>query len=161
MRTRAEKSLSIWHNHLHSSMKNRNVNKSIKRRRESRARRLAARATSKAGLWVALVLIITTLCAPLPLVPVVQTVKAASPASGTIAPTGPVPTFTGTWTGTATGTGSANGEATCVEGVNCDTFRLTVAPGDYTGKFIAIKIQWTVAANDYDLYLHKCPTPAS
>ncbi|MFL6253547.1 MAG: hypothetical protein ACJ74T_00855, partial [Pyrinomonadaceae bacterium] len=88
-------------------------------------------------------------------------VKAANPASGTIAVTGPVVPFTGTWTGTATATGSANGEGTCVEGVNCDTFRLTVAPGDYTGKLIAVKIQWTVAANDYDLYIHKCPTPAS
>ncbi|HEX8560970.1 MAG TPA: Calx-beta domain-containing protein [Pyrinomonadaceae bacterium] len=87
--------------------------------------------------------------------------EAASPASGTIAPTGPVPTFTGTWTGTATGTGSGGGEATCVEGVNCDTFRLTVAPGDYTGKTIAVRIQWAVPANDYDLYIHKCPTQAS
>jgi hypothetical protein len=93
--------------------------------------------------------------------PVVRVAEAANPASGTIAPTGPVIPFTGTWAGTATGTGSANGESTCVEGVNCDTFRLTVAPGDYTGKFIAVKIQWTVAANDYDLYIHKCPTPAS
>src|SRR5947209_5980965 len=42
--------------------------------------------------------------------PVVRVAKAASPASGTIAPTGPVPTFTGTWTGTATGTGSGGGE---------------------------------------------------
>src|SRR5262245_53506425 len=47
-------------------------------------------------------------------------VEAANPASGTIAPTGPVPTFTGNWVGTATGTGSGGGEATCVEGVNCD-----------------------------------------
>jgi hypothetical protein len=69
--------------------------------------------------------------------------------------------FTGTWAGTATGTGSAGGEGTCVEGVNCDTFRLTVVPGDYTGKIIAVKLQWLVAANDYDLYIHKCPTPAS
>jgi len=88
-------------------------------------------------------------------------VNAASPASGTIAPTGPVAPFTGTWNGTASGTGSGGGEGTCVEGVNCDTFRLTVAPGSYTGKIIAVKIQWTVAANDYDLYIHKCPTPAS
>ncbi|HEX6182581.1 MAG TPA: Calx-beta domain-containing protein [Pyrinomonadaceae bacterium] len=87
-------------------------------------------------------------------------VEAASPASGTIAPTGPVLPFTGTWAGTATGSGSA-GEATCVEGVNCDTFRLTVAPGNYTGNIIAVRIQWTVAANDYDLYVHKCPTQAS
>src|SRR5947209_13195636 len=87
--------------------------------------------------------------------------KAANPASGTIAPTGPVLPFAGTWTGTATGTGSGGGETTCVEGTNCDTFRLTVAPGDYTGKQIAIKIQWSLAADDYDLYLHKCPSAAS
>src|SRR5438874_13281944 len=88
-------------------------------------------------------------------------VSAASPASGTIAATGPVVPFTGTWTGNAAGGSSPNGESTCVEGTNCDTFRLTVAPGDYTGKQIALKIQWTVAANDYDLYIHKCPTQSS
>src|SRR5437763_7788126 len=88
-------------------------------------------------------------------------VYAANPASGTIAVTGPVAPFTGTWTGTAAGGSSPNGESTCVEGTNCDTFRLTVAPGDYTGKQIALKIQWTVAANDYDLYIHKCPTQTS
>src|SRR3989442_13992211 len=70
---------------------------------------------------------------------------AASPASGTIAPTGPVAPFTGAWTGTATGGSSPNGESTCVEGTTCDTFRLTAAPGDYTGKQIAIKIKWTVS----------------
>src|SRR5205085_10970855 len=88
-------------------------------------------------------------------------VYAANPASGTIAVTGPVAPFTGTWTGSATGGSSANGESTCVEGTNCDTFRLTVAPGDYTGKQIAVKLQWTVPADDYDLYIHKCPTQAS
>src|SRR5437588_9327465 len=97
--------------------------------------------------WVALSLVICALIA----VVVWSTVSmrkaaAASPASGTIAPTGPVVPFTGTWAGTATGTGSAGGEGTCVEGVNCDSFRLTVAPGDYTGKIIPVKIQWTIAA---------------
>src|SRR5205807_9645309 len=86
---------------------------------------------------------------------------AASPASGTIAPTWPVAPFTGAWTGTAAGRSSPNGESTCVETAHCDTFRLTVAPGDYTGKQIAIKIQWLVPANDYDLYIHKCPSQAS
>jgi len=90
--------------------------------------------------------------------------QAANPASGAIAQTGPVPPFAGTWTGTATGTGSGGGETTCVEGTNCDTFRLTVMPGDYTGKQIAIKIQFggtLFPADDYDLYIHKCPTQAS
>src|SRR5438309_7815659 len=90
----------------------------------------------------------------------VRRVAAANPGSGTIAPTGPVVPFTGTWAGTATGGSSAN-ETTCVEGVNCDTFRLTIASGDYTGKQVAIKIQWTVPAYDHDLYIHKCPTQAS
>src|SRR5436305_809826 len=90
----------------------------------------------------------------------VRRVAAANPASGTIASTGPVAPFTGAWAGTATGGSSAN-ESTCVEGINCDTFRLTIAAGDYTGKQVAIKIQWTVPANDYDLYIHKCPTQAS
>lgn len=86
---------------------------------------------------------------------------AAAPASGAIAPTGPVPPFTGTWNGTATSTGANAHEVDCVEGVNCDTFRLTVVPGDYTGKVINTKIEWTAPANDYDIYIHKCPTPAS
>jgi hypothetical protein len=85
---------------------------------------------------------------------VVFVARAAAPASGTISPTGPVAPFTGAWDGTAVG-GSSAGEATCVEGINCDTFTLTVSPGDYTGKVIAIKIQWTVPADDYDLYVHK------
>jgi hypothetical protein len=91
----------------------------------------------------------------------IRTAEAANPASGTIGPAGPVLPFAGTWAGTATGSGSGGGEATCVDGVNCDTFRLTVLPGDYTGKIIAVRIQWAVSANDYDLYIHKCPTPAS
>jgi hypothetical protein len=90
-----------------------------------------------------------------------QHVTAANPASGTIAPTGPVLPFTGTWTGTATATGANATEVDCVEGVNCDTFRLTVAPAVWTAKIINAKIQWTVPANDYDIYVHKCPTPAS
>src|ERR1700694_4438695 len=40
----------------------------------------------------------------------IRKVRAASPASGTLAPTGPVLPFTGTWNGTATGGSSANGE---------------------------------------------------
>jgi hypothetical protein len=86
---------------------------------------------------------------------------AATPPSGAIAPTGPVPTFTGNWTGTATGTGANATEVDCMEGVSCDTFRLTVVPGVWTAKIIKARIQWTLPANDYDIYIHKCPTDAS
>lgn len=57
--------------------------------------------------------------------------RAANPGTGTISPASqPV-----MWDGTAVG-GTSNGEATCVEGVNCDTFTLTVGgtPADWVGK---------------------------
>ncbi len=46
----------------------------------------------------------------------------ATPGSGTLNPTGP----NVTWTGTALG-GAAPDEASCIEGVNCDTFTLTLS----------------------------------
>src|SRR5947207_4480757 len=48
--------------------------------------------------------------------------RSATPSSGTLGPTGP----TVNWVGTATG-GSLLVESTCVEGVNCDTFTLTLS----------------------------------
>ena len=77
---------------------------------------------------------------------------AANPTTGTISPG----STTLRWDGTAAG-GTSNGEATCVEGVNCDTFTLTVAgvPTDWVGKSIQISVSWVVLANDYDVYIHK------
>jgi hypothetical protein len=77
---------------------------------------------------------------------------AADPAAGTISPNSkPI-----TWKGTAAG-GAYNGEGTCVDGVNCDAFTLTVSgtPADWAGKKINVSISWVVLANDYDLYVHK------
>src|SRR5438132_14212576 len=77
---------------------------------------------------------------------------AATPTAGTVTATGPAVS----WTGTAAATTSAD-ETTCVEGVSCDTFTLTVggSPTDYAGKVVAVKIQWTNSLNDYELYIHK------
>jgi len=48
----------------------------------------------------------------------------ASPATGTLSSSGgPV-----TWDGPATAGASPDGEATCIEGTNCDTFTLRIAP---------------------------------
>jgi hypothetical protein len=82
----------------------------------------------------------------------VMRLGAASPSSGTITPTSDKIA----WTGTAVG-GTSNGEATCVEGVNCDTFTITVAgaPADWTGKRIEVVLSWIVLATDYDMYIHK------
>ena len=79
-------------------------------------------------------------------------IRAASPTSGTMSlASSPL-----SWTGTAAG-GTNNGEGTCVEGVNCDTFTLTVTgtPAQWSGKLIQVAMSWVVLANDYDLYIHK------
>src|ERR1051326_529102 len=63
------------------------------------------------------------------------------------------------WTGTAPGTGAANGESSCVEGVNCDSFTLTVngTPADWANasKRVEIKIKPPSTQDDYDLVIHK------
>src|SRR5947207_7563966 len=48
--------------------------------------------------------------------------RSATPSAGTLSPGGP----TVNWAGTAAGGGSLD-ESTCVEGVNCDTFMLTLS----------------------------------
>ena len=84
--------------------------------------------------------------------------QASTPASGTISPTGP----NVVWQGPVTGGAGAN-ESTCVEGTNCDTFKLTLSgtEEDWTGKVVNISINWANPADDYDLYIHKgqnCPS---
>src|SRR5437867_9236686 len=56
--------------------------------------------------------------------------QSAMPASGTLNPGGPAVN----WVGTAAGGGSLD-ESTCVEGVNCDTFLVTLSgtPTNWTG----------------------------
>jgi len=74
---------------------------------------------------------------------------AATPGSGTVSLANP----TVTWSGSVTGAGS--GENTCVNGVSCDSFQVTLAPGDYTGRQLDVQISWTIPAYDYDLYVHE------
>src|SRR5260370_23699306 len=81
-------------------------------------------------------------------------VRSATPSSGTVNPTGP----TVTWAGTAAGGGSTD-ESTCVEGVNCDTFILTLSgtPTNWAGlkARIVISSPDPSGVTDYDLYVHK------
>ena len=87
-------------------------------------------------------------------------VLASNPASGSIAPTGPVAPFTGSWDGTLTGTPAptANGEIDCVTGLpspggNCDDFTLTVTgnPADWAGKLIRVHFSWVSPSTDFDM----------
>src|SRR5437588_11894600 len=78
-------------------------------------------------------------------------VDAATPANGTLSATsGPL-----AWDGPSTGGTSPDGEATCIESTNCDTYTLTVAAGDYTGKRVRFKVTWSVSTNEYDVYVHQ------
>ncbi len=81
-------------------------------------------------------------------------VLAATPPSGSLSQSS---SNTVAWNGDATATGAAQGESTCVDGVNCDVFTLTLSgnPGDYSGKQLMIAINWAIPADDYDLYVHK------
>ena len=82
--------------------------------------------------------------------------QAANPAAGSI---GTATTAAVTWVGTATGTGAANGESSCTDGVNCDTYTLTVngTPADWAaaGKRIEVTITPPASQDDYDLAIHK------
>src|SRR6266481_4846224 len=78
----------------------------------------------------------------------------AMPSSGTLNPGGPAVN----WVGTAAGGGSLD-ESTCVEGVNCDTFTLTLSgtPTNWAGLKARIVISCADPSglSDYDLYVHK------
>src|ERR1041385_5884177 len=82
--------------------------------------------------------------------------RAATPASGSIGPSGP----TVNWAGASLATGSTGGESQCIDsdpGRNCDQFQLTVTgnPSDWIGKLVKVRVAWTNGAHDYNLYIHK------
>src|SRR5438270_5568318 len=78
----------------------------------------------------------------------------AMPNAGTLNSGGPAVN----WVGTAAG-GTSVDESTCVEGVNCDTFVLTLSgtPTNWTGlkARIVISSPDPTGVTDYDLYVHK------
>jgi hypothetical protein len=80
-------------------------------------------------------------------------VEASNPSSATLAPTATAPV---TWNGTATG-GAADGEGTCIQGINCDSFTITLSgtPADWVNKVARVRVSWLLLANDYDVYIHK------
>ena len=76
------------------------------------------------------------------------------PSSGTISVTTTTPL---TWNGTILGGASPEGEATCVQGVNCDTYTITLAGtvDDWAGKAARVRVNWSFPTTDYDIYIHK------
>jgi hypothetical protein len=82
-----------------------------------------------------------------------RSVSASAPSGGTLSPTS---ITTVTWSGTSPG-GVCESESTCIDGVNCDTFKLTIggSPADWAGKLARIDIDWLTVAHDYALSVHK------
>lgn len=80
-------------------------------------------------------------------------VLASQPSSGTLTAVSTPITFSGT----ALGGASPEAETTCVEGVNCDTFLLTIGgtAADWNGKNVKVSLSWLLIATDYDMYIHK------
>jgi hypothetical protein len=81
--------------------------------------------------------------------------SAQNPDSGTIHATD---TNTITWTGTHIAPGGVvTAESQCVDGVNCETFTLTVAgnPSDWVGSRVQVLLTWQQGANEYDIYIHQ------
>src|SRR5213595_4108177 len=80
--------------------------------------------------------------------------QSAMPSSGTVNPGGPQLN----WVGTAVGGGSLD-ESTCVDGVNCDTFVVTLSgtPTNWSGLKARVVISCAdpSGTSDYDVYVHK------
>lgn len=78
---------------------------------------------------------------------------AQSSSSGAVSATDTTPI---TWTGTTSGVPPTESDETgCTDGTNCEVFVLTVNSGTWTGKRIKVSVGWSVAADDYDMYIHK------
>ncbi len=139
MRPSVRKLLTVGEKSLHNLLS----------RHDARKTRMASRSwpfsSTSLSYLIGLIFALSVVFAPVP------SSHAANPTAGTIGPAGP----TQAWDGSAVG-GASAGEDTCIDGVNCDLYTLTVSgvPTDWTGKIVAIKITWIVPTNDYDLYVH-------
>src|SRR4030095_6328452 len=121
---------------------------------------LSSRLLNSYGTLVVVLCLLIAVAAALITQPVAQ---ASNPSNGTLnLASGPI-----NWQGTAVAGGATGdpvggiltSEEMCVEGVSCDTFMLTIAgtPQDWVGagKLVHVHLGWTVAAHDFDVYIHK------
>src|ERR1700741_2440610 len=125
------------------------------------SRLISCRALNSFGVLITLVCVLALLSLSFVALPSAQ---ASNPASGTLTTSSAPITWQGTAVaGGATGdlgaTGLFTSEDTCIEGISCDSFTLTVAgtPGDWANakKLVHVHLGWTIPAQDFDLYIHK------
>ena len=81
--------------------------------------------------------------------------RASTPTGGTVSPVSAPATWTGFSGPAAWPPGFATSDSACQDGVTCDVFVLKLAPGDYTGKRVRVRIAWANELNDFDLFVHK------
>jgi hypothetical protein len=81
----------------------------------------------------------------------------ATPSSGDVGPAPGGPSATWQQTMPTAGGGNVNMESSCVEGVTCETFTLTVdgAQVDWTGQKVQVALNWQSSGNEYDIYIHQ------
>ena len=90
-------------------------------------------------------------------------VQAANPTSGSLSTTSTQLTWQGTSPGGTVPNAPApvplQGETLCQEGINCETFTLTISgtPADWAAakKLVHVNLNWTLPTSDFDLYIHK------
>jgi len=118
----------ISHDHF---AKYRNAKKSLRHGPTTSSASLVAIAVS--GVIFALALIAW---------PTLTAVLAADPGAGTLSPAGPSVTWNGLAVDYANPVSAS--EQNCQDGVNCDTFKLTLSgtPADWAGKLVHIQIDW-------------------
>ena len=115
------------------------------------------KSSSESGAFNPRIFLVFALCAVGALLAMVS--FGASPSSTTVTPaSAPI-----TWVGTSPG-GAATDETSCVEGVTCDTFTITLSgtKADWLNKQAHVAISWDDPIGgviDYDMYIHK-GTPA-
>lgn len=88
----------------------------------------------------------------------VPKVWGAVPTAGTITTAGALVRWAGDEPATgADSTTSSNEDACTNTGAtrNCDTFTLTVAPGNYGNKALHVSLNWTLPTDEYDLFVHQ------
>ena len=79
-----------------------------------------------------------------------------NPAMGSVGPSPGGPSAS--WDQTiVTPGGGVNTEAACVDGVNCEVFKLTVngTVASWAGQKVQVRLTWTSNADEYDVYIHQ------
>ena len=82
--------------------------------------------------------------------------RSATPASGTLDPNGP--NTSQSWSATVVAPAGSDIEPSCVDGVSCDTYTVTLSgsPSNWLGKRAHIVISWDFSVgDDFDVVIHK------